>query len=586
MPPSARKSSVGTARRQKSHVPYRGDDPFVGRKTGIAVQPVALGSDGFEPFEDLMDQIHEPPRKKMRKSTRGDDEDEEEDEDDEDGEMSMDVDSPIQNYSNTRPPNTPRTARPIARTSEVDFDQVPSPRSPRPNGSARRTPRPSRLIIQEPPQENDEDDDGGGGFDSYNGNEDYGDGDSPRQASFTEMDTRNDDDDDEEDDGPVPTPKKPSPKKPSPKKPSPKKKGKEKAATPAPEPAQNDSDMEDDIARGMDDVDLDPPEEDEEDEPVRPSPKKKGPKEKKKQNPPKTITTTVQSRRQKENREVPEGVRRSARVPYPPLEYWRNEKVEYGGHDPGGGRVLVPRIRAIIRLPKEPVVPLGKHGRSRKRSRTPAAPDSKGKGKEHVKIVEKIIEVAVEGGGANPEEGWDDETETQAVVKAYPSGADVTRRIAFTARMFSPAAAANNEWFFQKIFGDGDFIAAGQIVIPPKGRKPSKPSKDNTFIFLVIEGAVNLKVCDTSLIIASGGMFMIPRVTPGNTYFIENIAERDAKLFFTQARKMREGERDDEEDGQEGQASSSSARAVSSDHLAAKTKGKEVLGRRGMSANV
>jgi centromere protein C len=58
-----------------------------------------------------------------------------------------------------------------------------------------------------------------------------------------------------------------------------------------------------------------------------------------------------------------------------------------------------------------------------------------------------------------------------------------------------------------------------------------------------VEGAVNVVVCETSVILATGGMFMVPR---GNSYFIENIADRDAKLFFTQARKMRE---DEEEEG-------------------------------------
>lgn len=98
--------------------------------------------------------------------------------------------------------------------------------------------------------------------------------------------------------------------------------------------------------------------------------------------------------------------------------------------------------------------------------------------------------------------------------------------------MVKPRAAANNDWFFQKVFGDGDFIAAGQLIIPPKGRKPSKGTKDNTYVrlitsfrqfilvthsylqnqvFYVIEGAVNLKVHDTSLILATGGMFMVPR---------------------------------------------------------------------------
>jgi hypothetical protein len=54
--------------------------------------------------------------------------------------------------------------------------------------------------------------------------------------------------------------------------------------------------------------------------------------------------------------------------------------------------------------------------------------------------------------------------------------------IAYTAKMVTPRASANNDWFFQKVFGDGDFIAAGQLMIPPKGLKPSKGTKDNTYV--------------------------------------------------------------------------------------------------------
>jgi len=70
-------------------------------------------------------------------------------------------------------------------------------------------------------------------------------------------------------------------------------------------------------------------------------------------------------------------------------------------------------------------------------------------------------------------------------------------------------------------------------------------------IFYVIEGAVNFKVHEVSKVVATGGMFIAPRGTCsvsyleplidhslGNTYFIENISTRAAKLFFTQARKV------------------------------------------------
>ena len=54
--------------------------------------------------------------------------------------------------------------------------------------------------------------------------------------------------------------------------------------------------------------------------------------------------------------------------------------------------------------------------------------------------------------------------------------------VAFTAKMLAPKAAAQGAFFFQKIFGDGDFMAAGQLIIPPGGKKPSKGSKDNTYV--------------------------------------------------------------------------------------------------------
>ncbi|KAJ7137942.1 Mif2/CENP-C like-domain-containing protein [Mycena epipterygia] len=547
MPPSARKSSVGAARRagQKSHVPYRGDDPNVGRKTGILVQPVPRGSDGFEPFDQLIGQVRDAaPRKRKKKSVPQDAEEDEDD--DEDGEMSMDVDSPVQNYTNNRAPATPRTprSRPVARTSEVDFDQVPSPRT---RASGGRTAGPSRLAksaqeLLDQDEEEEDYDGGGGGFD------DYGPQESPRQLSFTEMDTRDDDDDEEEEEEPPIV----SPKR-----------GKKTAVEPVQEP---EDEMEDDIERGMD-IDMEPGS----DEETQSPPRKPERPVKAKPKPP------IRTKLQKENRDVPEGVRRSKRVPYAPLEWWRLERVVWGGRDPDGDPILVPYVKEVIRIPQAPVVPLGKKGRSRRRSNP--RPNSK----VVEKVVEKIVEVPSH---ANPEEGWDDETAMEAVVKDFRTGADVNRRIAFTAKMFSPAPAANNEWFFQKIFSDGDFMAAGQLIIPPKGRKPSKPTRDNTFIFLVIEGAVNLKVCDTSLIVASGGMFMIPR---GNTYFIENIADRDAKLFFTQARKLREDEEDDDVRlaSSSGLAAAPGGRAVSvAVNGSAPARGKEPAGRRGVSLHV
>ena len=91
--------------------------------------------------------------------------------------------------------------------------------------------------------------------------------------------------------------------------------------------------------------------------------------------------------------------------------------------------------------------------------------------------------------------------------------------------------AANADFAFQKIFGDSDFMAAGQLLIPPKGMKPTKGTKDNTFvrtpmnivvllsnlphiqIFYLIEGAVTFRVHRTSYVLTTGSMFMVPRGT-------------------------------------------------------------------------
>lgn len=74
MPTTPRKSSLGgTSRRGplKAHIPYRGDNPEVGKKTGIAVQHVARQSDGFEPFDQILQQAdgRAPPRPKGRKKS-------------------------------------------------------------------------------------------------------------------------------------------------------------------------------------------------------------------------------------------------------------------------------------------------------------------------------------------------------------------------------------------------------------------------------------------------------------------------------------------------------------------------------------
>jgi hypothetical protein len=52
--------------------------------------------------------------------------------------------------------------------------------------------------------------------------------------------------------------------------------------------------------------------------------------------------------------------------------------------------------------------------------------------------------------------------------------------IAFTGKMM----AVDNGLLLQRVFKDEDFVAAGQLMIPPGGKKPSEGTKDNTYVGL------------------------------------------------------------------------------------------------------
>ncbi len=94
---SSRKSSVGVARRvaPKAHVPYRADDLGVGKKTGVTVARVDRKSDGFEPFQDVVDLMDKAPPPRVKKMTKTKRKSSvpvaQSDGEDENGEMSMEL---------------------------------------------------------------------------------------------------------------------------------------------------------------------------------------------------------------------------------------------------------------------------------------------------------------------------------------------------------------------------------------------------------------------------------------------------------------------------------------------------------------
>ncbi|KAG5650631.1 hypothetical protein H0H81_011544 [Sphagnurus paluster] len=138
----------------------------------------------------------------------------------------------------------------------------------------------------------------------------------------------------------------------------------------------------------------------------------------------------------------------------------------------------------------------------------------------------------------------DDQTPWYGTVVDYGvQRQEISRVVVFPSKMvYAPPNIpyrknpTNKTWTFQKTLADADFLCSGFLFIQVNGEKETKHVHDNSYVFLVIEGAVEATIHHTSYAISTGGVFLVPR---GNTYSIRNICDKDAKLIFTQARRVR-----------------------------------------------
>ncbi|WVQ77302.1 hypothetical protein IAR50_006986 [Cryptococcus sp. DSM 104548] len=224
--------------------------------------------------------------------------------------------------------------------------------------------------------------------------------------------------------------------------------------------------------------------------------------------------------------------RRSGRQHIKPLEYWRGEKVVYA---PGPGLAVVSEV---LTIPEEAPVPFAARNKRRGHRSASATATANGGGKRKRR-----------GGDSDDEEeneeGWDEKTEPTGLIQDFPNGAECHRKIACPKALLVPRLVQGGSFKYQKVFGEGGFMAAGVVFIPVGEKKNTKPSKDNAYVFYVIQGAVQVTIYRTSFVMAPGSQFLVPR---GNDYCIENISpNKEAQLFFAQARKILADE--EEEDG-------------------------------------
>jgi centromere protein C len=198
------------------------------------------------------------------------------------------IQDPAQYFANTQQPSTPRRtgplSRPVSRSSDIDFDQVPSPRPPRKSASG---PGPSNLSkslqardLQQDSDPPDNDAHDHGGMDDNGAFEDYGqpDGGSPQdsplhQTSFTQMDKDDDGDDDEGDDEGEEQQQQDDHQAQPP--PARRNKGKERVVDVLPDvPEEEEEDLEEEIVQGMQDVEQQHDDDDGEEDHIEPDPRR------------------------------------------------------------------------------------------------------------------------------------------------------------------------------------------------------------------------------------------------------------------------------------------------------------------------
>lgn len=266
------------------------------------------------------------------------------------------------------------------------------------------------------------------------------------------------------------------------------------------------------------------------------------------------------------------GVRRSTRQRFAPLEYWRGERIRYGrpslpsGTTPddlcgsqGRGedefeedpsmmlvrrRVPVLDIKEVIRVPRAPGEGTFSGTTMRARSTTRRKVERKSEERAprltpQTRVPEDEDEYARLDPTADTiyvEDGWDEETvETGMVIKDEAS-AEVEVSVVRTKATHRPIPVANQRFRFEKFFNSGGVMATGILHLPPGASKPTKSAKDNSFVFCVLQGALRASVHRKSFIIGPKGVFQVPA---GNTYSLENICQREVHLFFAQCIKTK-----------------------------------------------
>ncbi|CAO3567106.1 unnamed protein product [Mortierella alpina] len=234
------------------------------------------------------------------------------------------------------------------------------------------------------------------------------------------------------------------------------------------------------------------------------------------------------------------GVRRSNRVTFKPLEYWRNERVILGRSD--NTPQPVPVIKGVVRAPPpEPII-----ARGIKRTRGTAQTLTLSRVKATTRP-QKSQTGGVDDGAEADEEDDDHSSDsessrqqgfTQGIDQQFECIDQATGTIAVRALAESKEAmrfqdVPGGHYQYHRGLEDEDTISSGIVRIPGQGTKPNKNASASSVVYYVIQGTVQVTIYKSTVVLHRGGRFLVPR---GNQYMIKNLSRKECLLFFAQSK--------------------------------------------------
>ncbi|KAF9945563.1 hypothetical protein BGZ72_001217, partial [Mortierella alpina] len=245
-----------------------------------------------------------------------------------------------------------------------------------------------------------------------------------------------------------------------------------------------------------------------------------------------TLTVVPLERKDKPTEQDGSGVRRSNRVTFKPLEFWRNERVILGKSD--NTPQPVPIIKGVVRAPPPPEPPVGrgiKRVRGNAQQSTTKAqtkratryPNSRNRQVDDGAEADEKDEDHSSDSEVLREQGFIQGSNQQFECVDQATGTIVVRALAESKDAMQFQDVPGGHYQYHRGLEDEDTISSGIVRIPGQGTKPNKNASASSVVYYVIQGTVQVTIYKSTVILHRGGRFLVPQ---GNQYMIKNLSRK------------------------------------------------------------